>query len=83
MATNIENNRRRIVPHWLEFQLALQSGELDPTETRLVSALPADSFILKKKEEWTNNRTLLFATDFLGVAYVMGYPELAIDAAKF
>lgn len=83
MAVNIENTRRRIVPRWREFQLALQSGELDPTETRLVSALPPDSFILKKKEEWTNNRTLLFATDFLGVAYVMGHPELAIDAAKF
>jgi len=83
MATNIENTLRRIVPRWREFKLALQSGELDPTETRLVSALPPDSFILKKKEEWTNNRTLLFATDFLGVAYVMGYPELAIDAAKF
>jgi len=83
MTTNIENTRRRIVPRWREFQLALQSGELDPTETRLVSALPPDSFILKKKQEWTNNRTLLFATDFLGVAYVMGNPELAIDAAKF
>lgn len=83
MATNIENTRRRIVPRWREFKLALQSGELDPTETRLVPALPPDSFILKKKQEWINNRTLLYATDFLGVAYVMGNPELAIDAAEF
>lgn len=83
MAINIENTRRRVIPRWQEFQLALQSGELDSTETRFISALPPDSFILKKKQEWINNRTLLFATDFLGVAYVMGNPELAIDAAKF
>ena len=83
MATNFENTKRRTVPRWREFRTALQSGELDPLEITMVSKVPADAFILEKKREWEHNRTLLFATDFLGAAYVLGQDELATEAAEF
>jgi tetratricopeptide (TPR) repeat protein len=83
MAINIENTKRRVVPRWQEFRRALSSGELDPEECLQADRLPPDSIILKKKQEWEDNRTLLFATDLVGAAYVMGQDDLAQEAAHF
>ena len=83
MAISIENSKRRIVPRWPEFRRALKSGELDPPDNLIVDKLPPDDFLLRKKKEWEENRTILFATDLIGAAYVMGQDDLAQEAAQF
>lgn len=83
MATNIENSKRRIVPRWHSFRVALISGELDPLEISHIDRTVTDEYLSKKKEEWENNRELLFATDFVGAAYVLGHEDIALDAAQF
>ena len=83
MAINIENTKRRIVPRWHEFRRALNSGELDPPENLQVAELPPDELIIEKKKEWEENRTLLFATDLIGAAYVMGQDDIAQEAAQY
>lgn len=83
MATILENSKRRLVPRWHSFKDAIAAGELDPHGTPASKQLDASDFITEKARQWEANKTLLFATDFVGAAYVLGVLGPARQAAEF
>jgi tetratricopeptide (TPR) repeat protein len=83
MSTILENSKRRLVPRWHSFKEAIASGELDPHGIAPATAIDASEFLAEKAREWESSKTLLFATDFVGAAYVLGVPGPAKQAAEF
>lgn len=83
MATILENSKRRLVPRWHSFKDAIATGELDPHGIQASKRLDVSEFITEKARQWETNKTLLFATDFVGAAYVLGVLAPARQAAEF
>jgi Tfp pilus assembly protein PilF len=83
MATILESSKRRLVPRWHRFRDAIATGELDPHGVHIAKQLDVSEFITEKARQWENNKTLLFATDFVGAAYVLGVLGPARQAAEF
>jgi tetratricopeptide (TPR) repeat protein len=83
MATILENSKRRLVPRWHSFADAIATGELDPHGIQTAKQLDVSEFITEKARQWETNKTLLFATDFVGAAYVLGALAPARQAAEF
>lgn len=83
MAVFIDQKERNIIPRWRDFRTTISIGELNPSGTANESTLPAGDFLADKLQAWNENKTVSFATDLLGAAFVLGRQQEAEEAAKF
>lgn len=83
MAGFSEDTARRVIPRWRDFRTTVSSGELNLAKQPRPHESLEGSSLATKREDWEKHRTIPFASDFVGSAFVLGQPEEAVEAAKF
>ncbi len=79
----IEEKDRKIIPRWRNSLTTISKGELDSVRLPGKFEKASKDFITEKIRDWKKHKTLSFAADLIGSAFVLGYGEEAIDAAQF
>ena len=79
----LEEKDRKIIPRWRESWITIAKGELDSIGHLPNIEKASKDFITKKIRDWEQHRTLSFAADLIGSAFVLGYNEDATNAARF
>ena len=80
---NVTPSTRHVVPRWRTFDDALATGELNSAETGTQRKADGDHFLKEKEADWLLNKTLLFATDLVSAAHVLGESDVARSAAVY
>ena len=83
MSAFVEEKERRIVPRWRDSLTTVATGELAPLATLSPAREPERDFLESKLADWQWNRTIAFATDLVGAAFVLGRAREATHAAEF
>ena len=74
-----ENNDRKVVPRWRDFNTTVAIGELsDPTKQPHFT-LQADSLVAQRYNEWSASKTIWHAADLLSSALVAGSVRDGMD----
>jgi hypothetical protein len=83
VAIPVEGRERHIVPRWHRSSVAAARGELVSVRGTMQGPPTAiDLYLLdEKKSDWEENRSLSFATDFVGTALLLDRAEGAKEAA--
>jgi tetratricopeptide (TPR) repeat protein len=84
MNVDLEQKVRTIIPRWRDFRTTLALGELEPVGLRSVdSPAPSSEDVADQLRDWQSHRSLAFATDLVGAAFVLGIEESIEEAADF
>src|SRR4051794_31829983 len=85
MAANNANAERRVVPRWRTFRETLASGELSSTALEKAATSEGTEFLEVRERSWQENKTLLYALDFVSAASILGTSGkgAATEAAQF
>ena len=83
MTIYIEDKDRKLIPRWRDSLKTMILGELEPIGKIKPKQIPNHEFHNKKLKDWQENPTLDFAIDLVSSAYIIGFENDAIDAAKF
>ena len=84
MATILDDKTRNVIPRWRDFNTTVAIGELKSSrEIILPVNHPRGDFLAAKLKDWKNNKTIAFAAEVVGTAFVLGRQNEAIEVAKF
>ncbi len=84
MNIDLEDNERKIIPRWRDFRTTLILGELGAAPGPRSFAPSIDEVDLaEQREGWERHKTLAFATDLVGSAFVLGLSKDLEEAADF
>src|SRR6266446_6849228 len=83
MSTSFDDPQRRTVPRWRLWRDAVRLGDADGAHVLRVPQKPKPEDLARAKFDWESHRSLPFAGDFVGKAYVLGQGDVAKDAAEF
>jgi tetratricopeptide (TPR) repeat protein len=83
MDIDIEEKRRNIIPRWRDFKTTIALGELHSSISSTTENQIDDSFLDEQIIAWQHSKSLAFATDLVGSAFVLGKTEGIDEAANF
>lgn len=83
MALLLEDKDRKVIPQWRDFTTAAALGELDSLQSISQTPVSQGDFFREKLEDWKTNKTVAFATDLVGAAYVLHRGDEAAEAISF
>lgn len=84
MATIFEDKIRNIIPRWRDFNTTVAIGELKSSRQIVLPVNhPQGDFLASKLKDWKNNKTIAFAAEVVGEAFVLGRQNEAVEVAKF
>ena len=79
----LEEQNRRVLPCWRDFNTTLQLGELTNLKPREPVSIEDNDAVTRRASEWQHNPTIWNAADLLSSAFVIGNPDRCKDAAEF
>ncbi len=84
MATILNDKIRNVIPRWRDFDTTVAIGELKSSR-QIVSPpnQPRGNFLAARLKDWKNNKTIPFAAEVIGTAFVLGRQYEAVEVAKF
>lgn len=84
MDKNFEEKKRKIIPRWRDFQTTLSLGELESTGKPIPVkvSVPIDA-LNEQMVDWQKHKSLAFASDLVGSAFVLGISDSIEEAAAF
>ncbi len=71
-----------MLPRWRDFATTASLGELDKEAKEHYGRPEWLDSLAEKQSDWVENHTPWHAADFLAASFVLGHPQLAVDAAK-
>ena len=84
MATILDDKERNVIPRWRDFRTTIAVGELKSSRQFVTfSNHPKGDFLVSKLKDWQSNKSIPFAAEVIGTAYILGRQSEALEAAEF
>ena len=74
---------RRIVPRWRDFSQTVSNGHLVALQPQTQELAGVEELLNHRLEDWQVNKTISFASELVGAAFVAGREHVAEEAAQF
>lgn len=84
MATILDDKKRNVIPRWRDFRTTVAIGELKSSRQIVLPVnQPRGDYLIAKIRDWKNNKTIAFAAEAIGTAFILERQSEVVDIAKF